>query len=315
MDQVEQLLADQLGLLTRRQLSAAGVSRAAVTWRLGRSWRLVLPGVVATFTGPLSRRHELVAAALLAGPEAVIGSDTAAAWHGISRARRRGPIVVHVPWRLAARRVGFVDVRRTIRPDAHAFRRGVLLLASPARSVVDAARDRADPDEARALLIEAVQRRLASLQQLTHEVEAGPRRGSAVVRRSLQAVAQGAWSHPEAELLDLCRTSTTLPRVWPNPYLSDQAGRRLPSPDGWIDDVGLALQVQSWAYHGDAAAWDRTVEAATLLGELAVPVLGITPHQLSTDPRGVLRRVETTHAALRRRGHRPDVVMRPREVA
>src|SRR4051794_39253770 len=41
------------GLVTTAELRAAGVSRSALRWHLGRTCTLALPGVVAMFTGTL----------------------------------------------------------------------------------------------------------------------------------------------------------------------------------------------------------------------------------------------------------------------
>ena len=58
----------QDGLITRRQALAAGMSNGAVGRAIRRRWQVVLPGVYATFTGPLADIHRLRAAALYAGP-------------------------------------------------------------------------------------------------------------------------------------------------------------------------------------------------------------------------------------------------------
>jgi hypothetical protein len=58
---VREHLRVQQGLVRRGQLLEAGISQDVVRWRLGREWRLVLPGVIATFTGQLTRRQRLLA--------------------------------------------------------------------------------------------------------------------------------------------------------------------------------------------------------------------------------------------------------------
>jgi hypothetical protein len=107
------LLKEQHGLASRTQLTTAGLSRGALQWRLGRSWRAVLPGMVVTFTGVLDPVQQLIAAQLYAGPEAVISSWTAAGWHGVEAARRSPIIRLTLPDRLHARSTGTVIVTRT----------------------------------------------------------------------------------------------------------------------------------------------------------------------------------------------------------
>ena len=165
----------------------------------------------------------------------------ACSWHGLTSTRVDRPVEVLVPMTQAARRVGFITVRRTRRLDVCALRRPPLIVASRARSVIDAARSARSDDEARAVVIEAAQRRLVQLAELEHEVEAGATRNSARARRAVRDVRAGAWSVPEAELLQLCAGSAVLPSVYANPQLEAPDGAVLVSPDVWVDDIAMAL--------------------------------------------------------------------------
>jgi len=270
------LAEQQRGLLTRAQLSEAGVSRAALRWNLGRSWRLVLPGVLALFTGGVDPGQRLVAAQLWGGPAAQLGSVTAARWHGFE-VPDDGVVRLLVPVGSTNRREGFAVRRRTTRLDPHPWARGPVTVCSRARALVDAARELREPDTVRQLIVSATQQRLVRESDLRHELEAGPVGGSAVVRSAPEDVATGAWSIPEGEVLRELATSAVLPRVWPNPVLVAGDGTLLPSPDFWLDDVALAGQVHSRRYHLRDELWEGTVEADTLLGEYGVPVLAETP--------------------------------------
>jgi hypothetical protein len=307
--ELRDLIDLQAGLARRGQLLAGGVSPSALRWHLGRRWRLVLPAVVATFTGELSPHQHLVAGQLLAGPEAVLSGPSAAAWHGVLAATTDGVVHLQVPAHLAARRHGFVSVRRTTRPDLAAWVRGPLRVASPARAVVDAARQARSPAQCRGVMIEAVQRRLVRLRDLRHELESGPVRGRALPRLALAEAESGAWSVPEADLVGVLSGSRILPHVVANPLLVTASGERLPTPDAWIDEVGLAIQVHSRRYHAGPQEWDTTVMVDGRLTEQGIVVLAVTPARLSTDPDGVLRRVERTYLALRGRP-RPAVFVR-----
>ena len=216
-DTLTATLERQLGLLTRSQLGAAGVGAETLRWRLGRGWTLVLPQVVSTRPGPLTSSQQLVAAVLEAGLDAMITGHHARSWQGLTSTRVDRPVEVLVPMTQAARRVGFITVRRTRRLDVCALRRPPLIVGSRARSVIDAARSARSDDEARAVVIEAAQRRLVQLSELEHEVEAGAKRDSARARRAVRDVRAGAWSLPEAELLELCAGSAVLPRSTPTP--------------------------------------------------------------------------------------------------
>jgi hypothetical protein len=282
-----------------------------VRWAHGRTAKLVLPGVLAAFTGTLDREQKLIAGRLCAGPDSMIASLTAAHWHGLT-VDEDGVVRLLVPFSQAARRSGFVVIRRTRRMDPRPWTRGPLVICSPPRALADAAREMKDRRAVDAMVIGAVQRRLVRLDDVRSEVEAGPRHGSARARAALAKAETGAWSTPEYDLLKILSRSPVLPRIWPNPYLETRDGLRLPTPDGWIDDVGLALQVHSRRYHLRDEDWELTVEGDSRLTEAGLPVLAVTPASLSRDPQAYRNRVERTYLELRRTGRRPDVVMRPR---
>lgn len=310
-DELEALLVRQHGLAARSQLQAVGVTRAALQWRLTRDWRLVLPGVVATFTGALDPVQHLTSAQLYGGPQAVLSSWTAAGWHGVEAARGMAVIRLTVPERLAARRTGTVMVTRTSRPDTASWERGPLRISSRARAVVDAARDVRGARTASAIVIEAVQRRIVTPEAVRHELEYGPRKGSAQVRRAVDLAEAGAWSVPEADLLTVLSAGKVLPEVWANPALTLLDGTRLPTPDAWVDEVGLAVQVHSRTYHQRDQDWNGTVSGDSALGECGVVVIGFTPKMIADDPESVRQRVERAYQSLRHRP-RPQVLARPR---
>jgi predicted transcriptional regulator of viral defense system len=85
-DETRALLAEQHGLITRRQAAELGITRSALRWAVGHGWIYVLPGVMSAVGPQLSVGQRLLAALLYAGPESMIGSTTAAAWHGVTAA-------------------------------------------------------------------------------------------------------------------------------------------------------------------------------------------------------------------------------------
>lgn len=305
---LELLLRDQDGLVTVADLLAHGVTRSALRWRLDRSWKLCLPGVVQTFTGRLSPSQRLSAAALYAGPDAALTGWAACQLHGLRDDSGDRRLVFLVPRTAGERRFQHVVVRRSLLTDPGIVRRGLVRVSSPGRTVADAARSTTSQDRADALVIEALQRQLVTVEQLTHWLLAGGRRGAATLRRAVDRAASGAWSVPEAELLELLRTSAVLPPVVANPRLVASTGQRLVTPDGWIDDVGLALMVHSRAHHFGAAEWEATIAADSGLAEHGVTVLGFTPRQIRADAGRVLQQVERTYQALRGQGRRARVL-------
>ena len=307
------LATTQLGLLTRAQLRAGGVTSSALRWRLGRGWWLALPSVVAINVGALTTAQKLVAALLEAGENAVVTGHHACWWHGLTNTRVDRPVEVLVPMNHSARATGFLLVRRTRRPDAHPLRRPALMVASRPRAVIDAARSATSDDEALALVLEATQRRLVTLPRLEHEVEASAIRGSARARRVVRAARGGAWSVPENELLRLCASSKVLPPAYPNPELESAAGGALISPDVWFDDIGLAAMVHSRTFHLRDEDWEGTVERDGELTANGVIVVGFTARTIRRDGQSVLRRLERTYLSAVTSGRRrPPVRMIPR---
>src|SRR5689334_1708694 len=154
------LAAEQHWVLSRHQLLAAGVSRETLRWRIGRDWRLVLPGVYALQTGLPSQEQRLVAAQLVAGEDSWLAGTTAAALHGLKSCSLALPIRLLVPRPQRSRRVAWVDIGATSLLGEPVVERGPLRLGCLPRSVVDAAAQVPEERRARALMIEAVQRRL-----------------------------------------------------------------------------------------------------------------------------------------------------------
>ncbi len=304
------LAEQQAGLLHCGQLSEHGVTRWQLRARLDDGWHFVLPRVVSTTPGALSPRQRLVTAMLYAGPDAMITGAAAAAWHGVTAAVQAFSVAVEVPHRRRPRGGSFVDVRRTLRPDPHPWQRPPLVLVSRPRAVAVAARDARSERDAEAVVLEAVQRHLVRLEDLRNELEAGPRAGSALLRRAVDAAEQGAWSVPEAELAALLDRARALPPAWLNPHLFAEDGVRLPTPDAWFDDVALAVQVHSKRYHAGDLDWDKTVSADGVYAEHGIALVAVTPRQIFTQPESVLRRIERTHQQAGRRP-RPPVTATP----
>ncbi|GAB3589517.1 hypothetical protein GCM10027446_02170 [Angustibacter peucedani] len=311
-DDLRALAEGQRGLARRDQLAGLGVTAAQLRWRLGRTWRLVLPRVVALDTASLTDGRRAAAAALEAGEGAVVTGAYACAWHGLDHVRLDGQVHVLVEASKASRTTGFARIRRTTLHPA-SDRAGVVGYATVPRAVVDCACDARTPDEAEAVVVQAVQRRLVTVEQLRHELERRRANGTRVARAALAVAEAGAWSVPEASVLRAVAASTVLPHAWPNPELRLPDGTPLVSPDLWFDDVGIAVMVHSRAYHSRDADWERTVEQDGRLTEHGVLVLAFTGATARRRPDEVVRRVERAYLTARRSGRRrPDVVMVPR---
>jgi hypothetical protein len=116
----------------------------------------------------------------------------------------------------------------------------------------------------------------------------------------------------ELEVLEELARSPILPRVWPNPELVTSEGVRLPIPDFWIDEAGIAGQIHSRKYHARDKDWERTVSADSVFAEHGILVLAVTPTGFRRDPAAFRERVERAYLAAIAAGRRPDVRMTSR---
>src|SRR5581483_7817442 len=96
---------------------------------------------------------------------------------------------------------------------------------------------------------EVVQRGFCTVEHLRAELAAAPKHGQAVVRAAIDEVAGGARSAPEAEARELFARSRIVPTVVWNRKLLAADGSWLPTPDGWIEDVGIAIEIDSREHH------------------------------------------------------------------
>lgn len=303
----------QSGVVTRAQLLGHGVTKAAVRWNAGRNWRVVLPGTYVLDGARPSGSQLLMAALLFAGPGSALGGVTAAQAHGLKSARTRGRVHVVVPGNRTSRTRGYVSIRRSLLDDPAVVVRGGLRLSSVARACVDAAVEESDPRSRTALLVEAVQRGLTSVDDLAEWCYRLRPRDAAKVLPALEAAAVGVWSVPEAEVLTLMASSDHLPQPLTNPSLVDAQGNRLVTPDLWLDDVAMAVMVHSREYHADGNQFVETVDRDGDLVAAGVAVIGVTPSGIRRDPASTLRRIEATYAVAQARP-RPSVSATPRRI-
>jgi hypothetical protein len=306
------LVAHQDGVATRRQLLDGGVSVGQLRWAMGRRWRMLLPRVVLLEPGLPSVNQRLVAAQLFAGPDAWVAGGTAAAVYGMPGCVVSPPVQVLVPPHRTPRSVGWVRVSRSYLLDERIVTRGPLRLSCRARALVDAAAGATDQAAARALVIEAIQQRLVRLDDVAHWIEARSNHGRRRLRQALDEAALGAWSVPEADLLRLVEDDRRLPRPWANPVLHDPAGRRLTTPDLWIDDVALAVMVHSRSFHGGVLDGEATVAADEDLRAAGIEVVAVTPASIATQPERVLARIGAAYARAALRPRPAGLVAQPR---
>ncbi|MFW5470725.1 hypothetical protein ACOCJ4_11820 [Knoellia sp. CPCC 206435] len=224
------LLRTQSGVATRRQLLSHGVSKDAIRWNAGRTWRVVLPCTYVIESTLSSEHQRRMASLLCAGSSAALAGATAARLHGLGNAEEGGRIHVVVPGSQASRVRGFVSIRRSLLEDSAEVVRGGLRISSVARACVDAAVAERSARSRTALLVEAVQRNLTTVDELAEWCYRLRTRDVATVLPALETAGLGVWSVPEAEVLSLVDSSALLPEPFPTRGSSTPAGRRWSVP-------------------------------------------------------------------------------------
>jgi hypothetical protein len=98
----------------------------------------------------------------------------------------------------------------------------------------------------------------------------------------------------------LVQQSDLPPMQW-NVRLLDPMGKLLGIPDGWMDDVALAWQIDSLEYHLSPADYELTVRRHTAMTAAGIVVVHTLPSRLRTEPREVLAELRNSyHQAMRR---------------
>jgi len=285
------LLNRQLSLASRSQLLHLGMKDNSMQYRLrvGGPWQAVLPGVYLTTSGVPSLQQKEMAALLYAGPGSVITGPVALIHHCIRSDGDTSIINVLVPTERQRLSTGFVKLHRTARMPPRTFAAGPVRLALAPRAVADTARLLTDFRDVRAVVAESVQLGRCSLRDLAEELSGSPIRGSAMFRLALAEVADGIRSTAEGDLRSLIKTAR-LPAPLFNPSLYD-GDAFLGKPDAWWPQAGVAVEVDSRAWHLSPEDWDRTRRRHDLMAAAGIIVLHFSPHELRREPGMVTKRI------------------------
>jgi len=268
-------------VVTRRDAPARGMSRHAIDRRVaGGRWRRVLPHTYLT-VDTLTWPDKLAAAIAFAGPGSLLSSAAVLSDAGLNAVRRPESVLVLVPHQCGARSTGWVRVRRTHRLPAPALQPGPPRVPV-ARAVADHALNVRWLDDVRALVAEAVQRGLCSVDEVAAELDAGPRHCSALLRRALADVAEGAWSAPEARAARLLRAAH-VPPFEQNARIDLPAGRHYIADFLW-PDLRAVLEIDSVEYHLNPATWKATMNRQLALETLGFSVAHRPPSAVCDHP-------------------------------
>ncbi|MFD9893929.1 hypothetical protein ACFWY9_31665 [Amycolatopsis sp. NPDC059027] len=294
------------GVIRAERLVELGVPRytAYRRCRPDGPWQRLLPGVLSLYKTTPSREQMLAAAELYAGSAAVVTGSEACRAHRLRSIPGSGPVHVLTPHGCKVQSSGFVLIERTRRMPRPIKRAG-MPVAPAARAVLDTVRRMSDLRSARALLSECVQRGFASVSALSCELEAGSSRGSAIPRRIIAELMAGTESVAEIDAEQLWQRSELPAPLW-NHRLLDRNGVIIAKPDAWFDEVGLAWEIDSFAYHLDPEGYARTLARNGRYAAAGVLVLQTLPARLRTDTDAVIAELRAAYRAAAARP-RPNV--------
>ena len=300
-DALDQLLVQQLDVITRHQALAAGLSDNALRHRLRRegSWSRLLPGIYMAMTGTPTTLQQEMAALLYAGSDSMITGPAALSCHNI-RYAASDLIDVLVPVERKRRDAGFVRLHRTTRMPELNWERGPIRYVPPTRAVADTVRGLASLREVRAIVADAVQRRACRVPDLAEELAGGPNVGSALFREALADVADGVRSTAEADLKDLLARAR-IPMPLFNPELYAKEGTFIARPDAWWPGLGIAIEVDSREWHLSPEDHENTLTRGRRMGKYQIVVLRFTPRQIRSEAPAVIKDIREALAGARGR--------------
>ena len=291
MDDLEDLVQRQVGMVARRQLLALGVDADRVRNRVAaRRWVERTPRVISTTTGPLSWDQWLWLAALHAGPRAMLGSLSAATCFGL-RGWTRPHVSVLVDDELSFEPVPGIDFFRSRRPfELLRHPRPGLPLCRLEPAILLFAAYEAPVRAAHGVLAAAVQQRLTTATQLLGWIDQlRPLRCAPAFRATLVDVAGGAHSLAELDVRRLCRRfGLSLPdRQTPR---SDRSGRNRWTDCEWDlpDGTTLVLEVDG-SFHAEILSWGADIKRSRALTTRTRTIVRCTSYELRHEQADVAR--------------------------
>lgn len=298
---IDDVARAQGGIVTYRQLVALGMSSASISrWtRTGGIWQRVLPGTYLIHRGTPTVAERLHAGVKYAGPEAVITGGLALHLRRLRYlplAVEELPVHVLLPMNRHVKSSGFAIIERTQRLPISEVIGGFPVAPLP-RSIFDAARRHNDRAAVRAFLLEAVQRRMLDIPDLVAEIDDGQRRWTATLRDVLGDAVSGVRSVQEANLRDIVIASDLPEPLW-NPTLETLDGDFIAEPEGYFEDIGLALEVDSREHHYTREDnFSKTWSRHSVYNRHRIVAERILPVTIREDPRSVIAAIKATRMA------------------
>lgn len=268
----------QHGVVSRRQLLAAGVSKEVLQRRVGTRWlRRIHRGIYGV--GPiLPVRAREMAACLACGPEAVISHQSAAGLRGALEPEAPDA-PVHVGLTRGSRRHPKLHTHRLASlQDDEIGRVDGIPVTTPARTLLDLAYA-ASPRTLERAVDRTLDRCLATHRDIRRIIERhsgrpGSRRLRAVLERERTTLTN---SEAEERFLDLVRRAG-----FDRPETNTRLG-------GYVVDflwrsALLVVEVDGYAFHSSSRAFERDRRRDADLARLGFRVVRVTWRQLVNEP-------------------------------
>jgi len=291
-DVLRALIAEQAGLVARRQLLQHGIGWDRARNEIAaRRWVERTPRVISTFTGGLTWEQRQWLGVLHAGPRSMLGSLTAAGRHGLV-GWERPHVSVYVDDELSFDPVDGIDFFRSRRPfDLLRDPRPGIPRCRLEPAVLLFAGYETTPRAAHGVIAASVQQRLTTVERMVEWVDVlRPLRWSKPFKRTLGDIAGGAHSGAELDVRRMCRRFG-LPMPSGQRSRFDRAGRRRWTDCEWVlaDGRTLVLEVDG-AFHVDvmhALADHRRSRRLTTVDRIVVRCTAyevrLEPHELAAD--------------------------------
>lgn len=298
----QQLAKRQLGLVSRSQATALGMTRTTIRERVaGQRWQTLYPGVYLLGVTESTWQQRLMAACLFAGPNAVASHRAAGVlWQldGLVRA----PVEILVPHHEEAALPRGAVVHRSRKLDeVDVARRGGIPVTCVERTLVDLGRY-LEPAEVEKALESALRRGLASPGSMWTYVEGRGGRipGCRRIRSILLARgdAKPAGSGGEVEFLRLLRRAG-IPRPVRQFQLRLPDGRSAFLDFAW-PDLKFGMEYDGYDTHGGRLAHAADLERQNAIVGLGWTLLRYSGRRVRRNPVAVAREVEAAIERLSR---------------
>ncbi len=306
---VDSFLRQHEYVATHTELMQLGVPRSTIVHRIGPHgpWQRLLPGVVLAHRGRPTAREQRISAQKYGGAASVITGRHALDQHRVL-VRRLDRVHLLVPHSSHKTSHHFVTVERTRKcPEPVISDR--LRLAPIPRAVVDACRRDEPLDDVRALVAQVVQSRRCTPQALGQALTVAARQRTSGMKQAMREIDVGTRSVAEADAHLAMQGSGLPPLEW-NVELWTPQGELIGIPDGWYDDVALALQIDSMEWHLSPELYKRTQRLQREMTSRGIVVLPYAPSDIGRDPRRFVTQLEITRREAGKRPRPPDIIVR-----